>query len=99
MHSPETVEERQDARSRGGRARHGRSLEVVVDAEREFKTLSDMVGMLSDAIKATLALENSVSRNRALGYLARAWADVYEVGELEGRVQRLEEEVSRGETW
>jgi hypothetical protein len=94
MHSPETVEERQEARSRGGKARHGRGLSEPVGG-REFKSLGDIVDMLSLAIRSTLSLEPSVSRNRALGYLARAWADVYEVGELEERLDRLEEEVMR----
>jgi len=91
-HAPETAEQRQESRSRGGRARHGRSL--IVDEEvagREFKSLTDMVDVLSLAIRSTLSLEPSVSRNRALGYLCRCWSDVFEVGELEQRLVRLEE--------
>jgi len=91
-HSPTTLEQRQAARSRGGKARHGRSLAEPVDG-REFKTLSDMVDVLSDAIRSTLGLEPSVSLNRCIGYLCRCWSDVYAVGELEARVQRLEEVV------
>ena len=94
-HCPDALEARQEARSRGGRARHGRDLSGVGEevAGREFRSLSDMVDVLSLAIRSTLSLEPSVSRNRALGYLARCWSDVFQVGELEQRLSRLEREL------
>jgi len=93
-HDPGHAEERAAARRRGGHARHGRTLslgERVDDGDRQFRTLDDMVALLEVAIRATLTLENSISRNRCLGYLARCWSDVYETGELEQRLRILEE--------
>ena len=92
-HCPDALEARQEARSRGGRARHGRDLSGVGEevAGREFRSLSDMVDVLSLAIRSTLSLEPSISRNRCIGYLCRCWSDVYTVGEIEARIERLEE--------
>jgi hypothetical protein len=52
--------------------------------------MDDIIALLELAVQQTLLLENSVSRNRTLGYLARSWADVYETGEIERRIEALE---------
>lgn len=92
-HDPTKAKERAEARKKAGHNRaRGRADPSFADRmqTRQFRTLEDIVALLEIAIQQTLRLENSVSRNRTLGYLARSWADVYEVGELEQRVEALE---------
>lgn len=98
-HDPAKAKERAEARRRGGQARHGRTVGQVGGlgerlTDRQFQTLADMVALLEIAVWQTLKLENSVSRNRCLGYLARCWSDLYEAGELEERVVALEERLA-----
>lgn len=95
-HDPAKAKARAAARQKAGRnRRRGKADPSFAEAmqERDFRTLEDIVGLLEVAIHQTLELENSVSRNRALGYLARSWADVYETGELERRLEVLEDEI------
>lgn len=92
-HDPALAKERAAARRKAGKnRRRGAADPSFAEAmeSREFRTLEDIVGLLGVTIRQTLALENSVSRNRALGYLSRCWADVYRVGEIERRVEVLE---------
>jgi hypothetical protein len=80
-----------EARRRGGQARHGRRIGVTGDAEAvALATLGDVLTLLERAVNDVLTLENSISRARALGYLAGAWGTLYESSELERRVAALE---------
>lgn len=97
-HDPGKAAERAAARSAGGKARHGRQVKQpggLADkvGDRQFRTLADMVILVEIAARSTLNLENSVARNRCLGYLARCWADLYQAGELEERLAALERTV------
>jgi len=98
-HDPAKAKQRARARAKGGRARHGRTVGAPGDlAEletRPFKTLQDMTALLEIAVRETLRLENSISRNRCLGYLARCWADLYQAGELEQRIEAIEQLLER----
>ena len=98
-HDPAKAAERASARKRGGynRRRGGDPTFAERMEGRQFRTLEDMVCLMEVAIRSTLALENSVSRNRTLGYLAGQWARVFEVGELERRLQVLEQREIGGE--
>jgi hypothetical protein len=102
-HDPTKAKERALARRRGGQARHGRKVGQAGGLaarleSRQFRTLADMTALLEIAVRQTLELENSISRNRCLGYLARCWVNLYEAGELEERVKVLEKQILRGET-
>lgn len=91
VHDPAKAAERKAARTKGGRARHGRKVGVAEFlGHRQFRSMADMTALLEIAVQQTLRLENSVSRNRCLGYLARCWADLHEAGELEERLAALE---------
>ena len=50
----------------------------------------DTLRILTEAINDVRALENSVARSRALGYLCGVVIKAFEVTELEGRMQALE---------
>ena len=94
-HCPELAEERKQARSAGGRARHGRS-GVLQDGSGvlvPLKSMSDVVNLLEQTVRDLLTLENSISRARAVGYLAGVAVKALEVSELEDRIARLEEKL------
>jgi len=84
--------ERKAARSKGGRARHGRRISQQGSNEPvTVATISDVIHLLARAINDALALENSIARARCLGYLAGAVCKALEVGDLEARITALEE--------
>lgn len=85
-HDPEKEEERREARRRGGERSRRRPLKLVelgsADAVREA---------LERVLAETLALSNSIRRNRAAGYLLGLVLRALEQGDLEARVEKLEE--------
>jgi len=94
FHDPTRSAERRQARSAGGRARHGRSLnggqggDVVVLA-----SVADVVLLLERAARDLLSLENSISRARALAYVGSIAVKALEVGDLEERISALEQKL------
>jgi hypothetical protein len=73
-HDPARAAERRQARSKGGRARHGRHIGPVGQAEPVvLDTMADVATLLERAINETLQLENSIQRARTLGYLANLY--------------------------
>jgi len=93
MHSPEHALEVQEARQLGG---YRRKREAALSAEYDFYGLSsvaDIRRLLEVAVTDTLALENSLSRNRTLGYLAQLALKALEAHELTERIAILEQAV------
>ncbi len=87
-HHPAKSRDRAEARKRGGvRRRRSRS---EVPETLDLCTAGDVRLLLETAVKDTLALENSVARNRTLAYLASVVLKTLEVGELEERLGALE---------
>jgi len=93
QHDPSKAQERKEARSKGGRARHGRKLDADRGRVVQLDTLADVVRLVEGAVGDLLQLENSVSRARAVGYLAGIAVKALQVSELEERIARLEREV------
>jgi len=93
QHDPSKAQERHEARARGGRARHGRKLDGDRGQVVELRTLSDVVRLVEGAVGDLLTLENSVSRARAVGYLATVAVKALAASDLEERIARLEREV------
>ena len=90
-HAPELAEKRREARSRGGRARHGRTIgQTPGGYQVEIKSLSDVVKLLERTINDALSLENSLSRANTIARLAQVLANIYQVSELEQRIAALE---------
>jgi hypothetical protein len=56
----------------------------------EIRTPEDALNLLTHAANETLELDNSVSRNRALAYIADRALRGVEVAELEERIRALE---------
>ena len=94
-HDPELAEQRAEARSKGGRARHGRRIGTVRDGGQvQINSLSDVVDLVTSEINAVRGLEVSISRGRAIGYLAGVLVQVYTQSELEQRIAALEEKIT-----
>lgn len=90
-HDPERAAERRQSRSKGGRARHGRSVGPVgADPAFALDTMTGVTGLLQHAINQTLQLENSIARARALGYLSGLLIKALDIATLEERVLILE---------
>jgi hypothetical protein len=89
-HSPEHAEQVAESRKLGGsRRRREVTLSGVYDLESVI-TVRDIQRLIEIAVLDTLALENSVARNRTLAYLAQTALRSMEVGEQEERIRNLE---------
>ena len=91
QHDPERAAERRQARSKGGRARHGRHIGPVGAAPAfSLDTMAGVTALLQHSIDQTLQLENSLHRARTLGYLAGLLIKALDIASLEERVLLLE---------
>jgi hypothetical protein len=91
MHSPEHAKEVQEARKLGGIRR---KREATLSGAYDFEGLTTVDGirrMIEVAVLDTLAMENSIARSRTLAYLAQVALRTLEVGDLEARVEALEQ--------
>ena len=90
-HDPAQATERKAARSKGGRARHGRTLAPFDNAGPvTISNVADVVALLTQTVNDVLRLENSIQRARAIGYLAWTIIKALELADLEERVSALE---------
>lgn len=93
MHSPEHAQEVQEARRLGGLRRRR---EATVSGAYDFEGLETVAGirrLVHVAVIDTLGMENSLSRNRTLAYLAQVALHTLEVGNLEERIMALEQAI------
>ena len=93
MHSPEHAQEVQEARRLGGMRR---KREATLSGAYDFESLDTVSGirrLIEVVIMDTLGMENSISRNRTLAYLAQIALRSLEVGEQEERIIALEQAV------
>jgi len=91
MHSPEHIREVQEARRLGGLRR---KRESTISSAYQFDSLTSVEGIrriVEVAVLDTLAMENSLSRNRTLAYLVQVALHTLEVGDIEARIAALEE--------
>lgn len=89
-HSPETAEDAAEARRIGGLHRRKKKTVGAVYGFHGLRTIEDNQALLETAAIETLALENSISRNRALAGFAAVGAKLIEVGDHEERLRALE---------
>ena len=90
-HDPEHAEVVAEARKVGGsRKRKEVTIAVAYDFEG-LGTVPQIRRLVEVAVLDTLALENTVSRARALAYLALTATKLLEVGELEQQLTRVEQ--------
>ena len=91
VHSPERAKEVQEARRLGGLRR---KRESTISRAYQFESLDSVDGIrriVLIAVLDALSMENSMSRARTLAYLAQVALRMMEVGDIEARVEALEE--------
>jgi hypothetical protein len=89
-HAPETAEEAAEARRVGGLHRRKKKTVGAIYGFHGLRTIEDLQSLLETAAVETMALENTIARNRAIGGFVAVGAKLIEVGELEARVEVLE---------
>jgi len=91
-HDPQRVQERAAARKRGGYNRR-QVRAATPSGPVRIRSAQDALTLIEQAISDVLALENSLTRARTVGYQAAVALKSVEVGEIEGRLLALEQEV------
>jgi len=89
-HDPDLAEKRKLARKAGGRARHGRDLSASEEG-LALASVSDVCALLERTARDLLALENSISRARAVSQLCGVALKALELEDLADRISRLED--------
>jgi hypothetical protein len=89
-HSPESAEEAAEARRVGGLHRRKKKTVGAIYGFHGLRTIDDLQSLLETAAIETLALENTIARNRAIGGFLSVGAKLIETGELEARLAVLE---------
>jgi hypothetical protein len=89
-HAPETADEAAEARRIGGLHRRKRKTVGAIYGFHGLRTIEDLQSLLETAAIETIALENTVARNRAIGGFVATGAKLIEIGELEARLAVLE---------
>ena len=89
-HSPETAEEAAEARRVGGLHRRKKKTVSAIYGFHGLRTIEDLQSLLETAAVETMALENTIARNRTIGGFISVGAKLIEVGDLEARLALLE---------
>ena len=91
QHHPDLATQRHLARSKGGLARHGRSIGPVGQSQPvPLDTIADVVILLQWAINQTRLLENSLHRNNTIGTLAAQLMKAFDMAAMEVRLAEVE---------
>ena len=90
FHSPETAEEAAEARRLGGLHRRKKKSVAAIYGFAGLRTITDSQALLETAAIETLAIENSINRNRTLATFVATAAKLIELGDLADRVAALE---------
>jgi len=89
-HDPDRKAEAQQARSNGGKARHGRKIDHAPREPVTLRKAKDVLPILEMAVNDALALENSIARGRLVGYLCGQVIKAFEVTDLQRQYDSLE---------
>ena len=91
VHSPDRKKDAEDARRLGGLRR---KREAAISSAYQFDSPDTVKGIqriLVIALMDTLAMENSIPRNRTLALLVQVALNTLEKGDWEERIEALEE--------
>jgi hypothetical protein len=94
-HAPERAPERAKARKRGGEATRTPHLFGLSAEPAALRDVGSVQTVLERTVHETLAQANGHERSRAIGALLMIALKALEVGELEGRLAALEEQLTR----
>ena len=89
-HAPETAEDAAEARRLGGLHRRKKRTVSAIYGFGGLRTTDDQLALLETTVIETMALENSIARNRAVANMVSIAAKLVETGELEERIEALE---------
>jgi hypothetical protein len=89
-HSTETADELADAQRMGRLHRRKKRTVATISGFGGLRTIEDHQALLETITIETMALENSIARNRAVNSMLATGLRLVETGELEARVQALE---------
>ncbi len=94
-HSPETADELPDAQRMGRLHQRKKRTVATIYGFGGLRTIEDYAALLETITIETMALENSIARNRAVTAMVATGLRLVEVGELEARVEALEAAADR----
>jgi hypothetical protein len=89
-HAPETADDAAEARRIGGLHRRKKRTIGAVYGFNGLRTVEDLQALLETLAIETLALDNSIARNRTVATMLSIEAKLLETGELEERLASLE---------
>jgi len=97
-HDPAKAAERKAARSRGGKARHGRLINSIPDHSEaaSVQTPEDVLSILEREINTVLRFEPSLNRARTVTAMCQAALRIQDQAEIEARIAALEEVLEKG---
>jgi hypothetical protein len=90
-HDPANADAAEEARRVGGLRRKKEGAVAGAYSFAGLDNVHDIRRLIEIAVVDTLSLENSIQRSRALAYLAQMALRSLEVGEVQDRLQQLEE--------
>ena len=93
-HDPRKGRERAAARKRGGRNRQTPGATEKLRRAVSLGNVASIRAVLEEVVADTLAQSNSAQRSRAMGYLLGVGLKALEVGELEARLEALEQRIA-----
>jgi hypothetical protein len=94
-HAPETADELADAQRMGRLHRRKKRTVAAIYGFGGLRTIEDNQALLETITIETMALENSIARNRAVNSMLATGIRMVEVGELEARIEALEAAAGR----
>lgn len=89
-HPPDTTDDLAEARRMGGLHRRKKRTVATIYGFGGLGSIEDNQALLETIAVETLALENSIARNRALTSIVTAGAKLIELGDLAARVAAIE---------
>jgi hypothetical protein len=89
-HSPDTADDLAEARRTGGYHRRKKRAVATIYGFNGLRTIEDLQSLLETVAIETMALDNSVSRNRTISGFVAVGAKLLETGDLADRLAALE---------
>jgi hypothetical protein len=93
-HSPDTTDELAEARRMGGLHRRKKRTVATIYGFSGLRSIEDHQALLETVAIETMALENTITRNRAVTSMIATGAKLLELGDLATRIAALEAAVT-----
>jgi hypothetical protein len=93
-HDATKSKERAIARRNGGLKRITPSVADKSLVPKETRTITDVMTILDFALQESLELQNSIQRGRLLVSIAHGYIEALKIGEMEGRLEAVENALS-----